>query len=78
MRGHQQVECDQIRRWRKAITAIGGVAMFSGLFFIGCAADPQKPVPLPSEQIRKDSDQFFDKMKQEERERGKGMEEMGK
>jgi hypothetical protein len=35
----------------------------------GCAEDPQKPTP--SKEIKTDSDRFFEKMKQEERERGK-------
>jgi hypothetical protein len=46
---------------------IGSLSVF------GCTDKP-KPVPQPtSPQVKSDSDRFFDKMKQDEREQGKGM-----
>lgn len=42
------------------------------LSLIGCADKP-KAAPQPtSSQVKSDSDRFFDKMKQDEREQGKG------
>jgi hypothetical protein len=47
------------------------VSLVAGcLWMAGCAADPPKPVP--QQEIRSHADQFNEKMKQEERERGKG------
>lgn len=40
------------------------------LWGAGCASDPPKPVP--QQEIRSHADQFNEKMKQEEHERGKG------
>jgi outer membrane murein-binding lipoprotein Lpp len=39
----------------------------------GCAADSNQPPPTKKE-IQSDSDRLFEKVKQEERERGKGSE----
>lgn len=48
-----------------------GVAVVSGVMLAGCAE--QKTAPAPSQrQIQADSDRFFDKMKQEERDHGTG------
>lgn len=42
------------------------------LLTIGCADKP-KPMPQPTPaQTRSDSDRFFDKMKQDERDQGRG------
>jgi hypothetical protein len=46
---------------------IGALSLF------GCADKP-KATPQPSSsQVKSDSDRFFDKMKQDEREHGKGL-----
>ena len=46
---------------------IGSLSVF------GCTDKP-KPAPQPtSPQVKSDSDRFFDKMKQDEREQGKGV-----
>lgn len=46
--------------------------VIGGVTLAGCAADPSGP-PSPSQkETRSNSDRFFDKMKQEERERGVG------
>jgi hypothetical protein len=52
---------------------VGGVSLF------GCAGDPPKPQAQPTyKDVRGDSDRFYDKLKQEERERGdKGTEGPG-
>ena len=44
----------------------------AALLLIGCAETPKAPQPASS-QVKSDSDRFFDKMKQDEREQGKGM-----
>jgi hypothetical protein len=47
--------------------------MVGSLALVGCADKP-KPMPQPTPaQTRSDSDRFFDKMKQDEREQGKGL-----
>lgn len=40
----------------------------------GCAADPKPPTRAQEQEMRRDSDRFFEKMKQEERARDKGTE----
>ncbi|MGH7164656.1 MAG: hypothetical protein ACREIS_03920 [Nitrospiraceae bacterium] len=53
-------------------TQVMAVAVVLGLLgFWGCAGDPgQAPVEPTLQQIRSDSDVQFEKLKQEERERG--------
>lgn len=47
--------------------------IIGALSLLGCADKP-KATPQPtSSQVKSDSDRFFDKMKQDEREQGKGM-----
>ena len=50
------------------------MAVFASMFWLGatgCAE--QKAAPAPSQrQVQSDSDRFFDKMKQEEHDRGAG------
>lgn len=41
----------------------------------GCAADPKPPTRAQEQDIRRDSDRFFEKMKQEERVKDKGASE---
>ena len=50
---------------------VGSVLVVIGaIWLLGCAEKP-KAQPQPSApQVRTDSDKFFDKMKQDERERG--------
>lgn len=56
-----------------AISAFGMV--FGWFLIVGCAGDTPKPLPQPTpQQTRSDSDRFFEKMKQEERERAKAPE----
>lgn len=43
------------------------------LSLLGCAEKPKAPPQPTSSQVKSDSDRFFDKMKQDEREQGKGM-----
>jgi hypothetical protein len=43
----------------------------------GCAAEPKQAPPPSQRQIQADSDRFFEKVKQEERERGMGPERQG-
>ena len=51
-----------------AMVILVGVA---GLTWAGCSSSPPPaPAPPTTQQIRGDSDRFFDKMKQEEKERG--------
>jgi hypothetical protein len=40
---------------------------------LGCAEKPKASPQPTSSQVKSDSDRFFDKMKQDEREQGKGM-----
>jgi hypothetical protein len=51
------------------------VAAWLGAY--GCAAEPKQAPPPSQRQIQADSDRFFDKMKQEEREQGKGPADSG-
>ena len=47
--------------------------IIGSLSAFGCTDKP-KPMPQPtSPQVKSDSDRFFDKMKQDEREQGKGV-----
>ncbi len=69
---------ETMRRRRGHLNRVGWLAISAfgmgfGLFLIvGCAGDPPKPLPQPTpQQTRSDSDRFFEKMKQEERERAK-------
>ncbi|MGH7966153.1 MAG: hypothetical protein ACRERD_30755, partial [Candidatus Binatia bacterium] len=50
-----------------------GFTVIAGALLPGCADRPAAS-PTPQKEIRSSSDRFFDKMKQEERERGKGPE----
>lgn len=43
------------------------------LSLVACAEKPKAPPQPTSSQVKSDSDRFFDKMKQDEREQGKGM-----
>lgn len=61
----------------QCVTAmVGAMAMIGGFLSAGCAEQP-KPGPSQKE-IRSDSDRFFDRMKQDEHEHGKGVEGMTK
>lgn len=59
---------------------VGVVAVALGwLSTLGCAAEPPKPPSQGTvQQIRTDADRFFEKMKEEERQRGAGPEEAGR
>jgi len=51
-------------------------SLLSGWFILlGCSSDPPKPThPQPTyKDVRSDSDRFFDKMKQDEKEHGSKM-----
>mgnify|MGYP001613399289 FL=1 len=49
-----------------------GLMLGAGVTLFGCANEqPKPPTKEAQQQIRSDSDRFFEKMKQEERERGK-------
>lgn len=51
--------------------ALGLVVAVVGLSVVGCSHEPPKPQAQPTHKdVRGDSDRFFDKLKQEERERG--------
>ena len=64
---------DGTARWGRSVTAVLGASMvIGGLFLAGCADQP-KPAPGQKE-IRSDSDRFFERVKQEENERGKDAE----
>jgi len=46
------------------------LVVIGALWIVGCAENP-KTLPQPSSpQVRTDSDRFFDKMKQDEQDRG--------
>ena len=56
------------------MTVVMGLAVMAWLGAAGCAE--QKAAPAPSQrQVQSDSDRFFDKVKQEEREQGAGPEQ---
>jgi len=70
-----------MRRWWSNLQEMGWLTISAlgivlGWFLIvGCAGDSPKPLPQPTpQQTRSDSDRFFEKMKQEERERAKAPE----
>jgi len=72
---------DTMRRGRGDLHEIGWLAIsafamvFGWHLMVGCAGDAPKPLPQPTpQQTRSDSDRFFEKMKQEERERAKAPE----
>jgi len=53
-----------------------GMVVLGGVMLAGCAE--QKAAPAPSQrQVQSDSDRFFDKMKQEERDHGTVPEKKG-
>jgi len=59
------------RLWKSVTVAM--VLMIGGLSILSCAAN--KPAdPTPQQQIKGESDRFFDKLKQEERERARAAE----
>lgn len=65
------------RVWKGRSVGGGLAAVFAatwGMFgIVGCASEPKEPPPRSVDQIRGDSDRFFDRaLKQEERERSKG------
>ena len=47
--------------------------LVGALSLFGCAEKPKASPQPTSSQVKSDSDRFFDKMKQDEREQGKGM-----
>jgi hypothetical protein len=54
---------------------VAALAAGTGLSLSGCATEPKPPTRAEEQQMRRDSDRFFEKMKQEERaqeERTKG------
>lgn len=60
-----------MNRWLSYQLMAVGLALGIGVMLAGCAE--QKAAPAPSQrQIQADSDRFFDKMKQEERDHGTG------
>ena len=61
----------QQRLWNGVIVAM--VVVIGGLSTLSCASNRPADPPL-EQQIRGDSDRFFDKMKQEERERARAAE----
>jgi len=58
----------QPRLWTGVIVAM--VVMVGVLSLLSCASN-RPPDPTPQQQIRGESDRFFDKLKQEERERAR-------
>jgi hypothetical protein len=55
--------------WKKGSAMVLAVlSAFGWLSLSGCAEDPERPTP--AKEIKSDSDRMFEKMKQEERERG--------
>lgn len=55
--------------WRGSLFLAAGFAVIGGAMLIGCAE--RKAAPAPSQrQVQSDSDRFFDKVKQEERDHG--------
>ena len=56
-------------KWQSVSFLAAGVVVIGGVLLAGCAE--QKTAQAPSQrQIQADSDRFFDKMKQEERDHG--------
>jgi hypothetical protein len=61
----------QQRLWKGVIVAM--VVVIGGLSTLSCASN--RPAdPAPEQQIKGESDRFFDKLKQEERERARAAE----
>jgi hypothetical protein len=59
------------RLWKSVTVAM--VLMIGGLSTLGCSSN--RPAdPAPQQQIKGESDRFFDKLKQEERERARAAE----
>lgn len=56
------------RLWKSVIVAMA--VMIGGLSLLSCASN-RPPDPTPQQQIKGESDRFFDKLKQEERERAR-------
>lgn len=55
--------------WSAVAFSLGAAGLI--LFGIGCAGDPPKPAPtVTPEQVRGHADKAFDKLKEEERQRG--------
>lgn len=63
---------DTPERWHRVdvTRGIGTLLLLVDLAILGCAGNSSQPAPVPTQEIHKESDRFFDKMKQEERERG--------
>jgi outer membrane murein-binding lipoprotein Lpp len=60
-----------MKRWQGSLFLAVGAVAIGGVMLAGCAE--QKAAPAPSQrQVQSDSDRFFDKMKQEERDHGTG------
>lgn len=59
-------------RWMNGLGAAVGVIVLVAL--AGCASAPATSSAPTQKEIRSDSDRFFEKLKQEEREHGKGHE----
>jgi len=81
LQSEQDEQEETMRRRRGHLNRVGWLAIsafgmvFGWFLIVGCAGDPQKPLPQPTpQQTRSDSDRFFEKMKQEERERAKSSE----
>jgi len=56
-------------QWLNYRLIVAGLVLIGGVILAGCAE--QKAAPAPSQRkVQSDSDQFFDKMKQEERDHG--------
>jgi hypothetical protein len=63
-------------QWLNYRLVVAGLVLIGGVMLVGCAE--QKAAPAPSQrQIQADSDRFFDKMKQEERDHGTVPEKKG-
>jgi hypothetical protein len=59
------------------LLAAGRAALLAGFIATGlwgCASEPPPPSTPSTKEIRGNSDRYFEKMKQEERERGQGTE----
>jgi hypothetical protein len=56
---------------RRGILVLCG-SLIGALTLLGCADKPKAQPQPTSSQVKSDSDRFFDKMKQDEREQGKG------
>ncbi|MGH7209301.1 MAG: hypothetical protein ACREIL_07945 [Nitrospiraceae bacterium] len=61
----------QQRLWKGVIVLMA--VTIGGLSILSCASN-RPPDPTPQQQIKGESDRFFDKLKQEERERARAAE----